>query len=69
MFWSDESGNGHIPARKCSVKDVCGAGDTVLAVIGHYFFDKRLSTICQIAARVAEEQISHIGVNNFEKFA
>lgn len=67
-------GSYHVPAVPAEVVDVCGAGDTVLAAIGVELARRRrevrpawtdgheLRDACQVAARLAAQQVGQLGV-------
>jgi D-beta-D-heptose 7-phosphate kinase/D-beta-D-heptose 1-phosphate adenosyltransferase len=53
----------YLPAKPAEVRDVCGAGDTVLAAIGADMLDGScLLTACRLAAKAGEHQVGKIGV-------
>jgi len=53
----------YLPAEATQVRDVCGAGDTVLAVLGVGMLDgKSLVEACKCASVAASEQVSRLGI-------
>jgi len=64
-FWSaDGLDRGHIEQDKLEVLDICGAGDTVFAIIGSCFVKNRnLKSICTIANNLVKKQLTNIGIN------
>jgi len=56
-----------IAPKKAKVKDVCGAGDTVLATIATGIAkDINLFNCCSLASLTASEQIQTIGINKVQ---
>ena len=55
----------YLPAEPTEVRDVCGAGDTVLASIGTAMLaESLLRTACRFALNVAKHQLPHVGISN-----
>jgi len=53
----------HVPAAMATVRDVCGAGDTVLATLGAMVArGARLREACVLAVKVAAKQVSRVGI-------
>ena len=58
-----ESGTWYSPAEATVVRDVCGAGDTVLAAIGVSLArGESLRDSSKLAVMTAAEQVSQIGI-------
>lgn len=59
-----KGGTWYLPAEPVVVRDVCGAGDTVLAAIGTAMLaGNSLRQACRIALVAARQQISHVGIS------
>ena len=57
-----DGGSWYLPAERAEVRDVCGAGDTVLAAIGVAMSaGKRFREACRLAVSVASEQVQRLG--------
>lgn len=57
--------NGFIPAIETQAKDICGAGDTVFAVIGTFLAKGfNLKEACEYAVRYASQQIQSFGIRS-----
>jgi len=55
--------SGCIEALKCDIMDVCGAGDTVFAVLGVYLSrGYPLGYCCKLAVEYATQQIHSVGI-------
>ena len=53
----------YLPAELANVRDVCGAGDTVLATLGMGLArGESLRDTCKLAVMTAAEQVSQIGI-------
>ena len=64
IFLSTKDKNCHFPTDLIIPKDICGAGDTVLATIGACYINGfTLEKSCIIANKVAKDQIQSIGIN------
>jgi D-beta-D-heptose 7-phosphate kinase/D-beta-D-heptose 1-phosphate adenosyltransferase len=58
-----EGGTWYSPAQATEVRDVCGAGDTVLAVLGaEMIVGKSLAEACKYASVAASQQVNRLGV-------
>jgi D-beta-D-heptose 7-phosphate kinase / D-beta-D-heptose 1-phosphate adenosyltransferase len=56
-------GTSYLPATPTVVRDVCGAGDTVLASIALEILEgKSLRTACHVAADAASHQVGKLGI-------
>lgn len=54
----------HMPAKRTEVRDVCGAGDTVLAAAGvELARGNSLSAACRFATAAACQQVANLGVS------
>jgi len=53
----------HVKGTTVEIADVSGAGDTVLAVIAHYFPFKDMLTCCKLAVKGAQKIIQKRGVS------
>ena len=54
----------YVPAHRVDARDVCGAGDTVLAGIGESMArGKALREACVLATSMAAQQVSQLGVS------
>ena len=63
LWWSDGQKVRRVPAVPVQVRDVCGAGDTVLATLGVAMAAGRtFADGCRRAVRMAAEQVGQVGV-------
>jgi D-beta-D-heptose 7-phosphate kinase/D-beta-D-heptose 1-phosphate adenosyltransferase len=63
LWWSDGDRVRRVPAVPVEVRDVCGAGDTVLATLGVVLTTgKALVDGCRAAVRIAARQLKHTGI-------
>lgn len=63
LWWSDGRAVRRVPAIQVQVRDVCGAGDTVLATLGLVMATGgMIADGCPQAVRMAAEQVQQIGV-------
>lgn len=59
--------NGFIPAVSVQKKDICGAGDTVFAVLGVYLAKGySLRQSCEYAVRYAAQQVQSFGIRSLD---
>jgi D-beta-D-heptose 7-phosphate kinase/D-beta-D-heptose 1-phosphate adenosyltransferase len=59
-----KGGAWHLPAERVAVRDVCGAGDTVLAGLGTEMLSgQSLQGSCQFAALAASRQVETVGLS------
>ena len=60
----------HLPTNRVDVRDVCGAGDTVLAALGVAVArGTSLRESCVLATSVAAQQVSRVGVSSIRQTA
>ncbi|MCA9120064.1 MAG: D-glycero-beta-D-manno-heptose-7-phosphate kinase [Planctomycetaceae bacterium] len=60
-----DGGTWYLPAEVTHVRDVCGAGDTVLATIAYAMLDGHcLRRACPFALGAARQQVEHFGIAN-----
>ena len=65
-WWSDGQAVRRVPALQG--RDVCGAGDTVLATLGVAMATGgKIEGACQLAVEAAAEQVEQIGVANVKE--
>jgi D-beta-D-heptose 7-phosphate kinase/D-beta-D-heptose 1-phosphate adenosyltransferase len=58
-----EGGTWYLPAEPTNVRDVCGAGDTVMAAFGAAMRDGNcLRRACRFALDAARQQITNVGI-------
>jgi rfaE bifunctional protein kinase chain/domain len=63
IWWSDGQKVRRVPAVPVQVRDVCGAGDTVLATLGVVMAaGGTIGDGCQLAVQMAAEQVVQTGV-------
>ena len=63
LWWSDGQAVRRVPAVPVHVRDVCGAGVTVLATLGVVMATGgTFADGCRQAVRMAAEQVCHVGV-------
>jgi rfaE bifunctional protein kinase chain/domain len=63
LWWSDGQVVRRVPAIPVQVRDVCGAGDTVLAALGVAMATGgTIEDGCRVAVRMAAEQVGQVGV-------
>lgn len=59
-----EGATWYLPAERVEVRDVCGAGDTVLAAIGTAMFGgESVREACRFAAVAAGRQVAKLGIS------
>ena len=64
-WWSGGHAVGRVPAVPVQVRDVCGAGDTVLATLGVAMATgATIGDGCRRAVRMAAEQVGQVGVGD-----
>ena len=60
-----EGGIWYLPAEATEVRDVCGAGDTVMATLGTGMLEGNcLRRACHFALDAASQQIAHVGISS-----
>jgi sugar/nucleoside kinase (ribokinase family) len=65
LWWSDGRAVRRVPAVPVQVRDVCGAGDTVLATLGAVLATGgTIADGCRQAVRMAAEQVAQMGVGS-----
>ena len=65
-----EGGTWYLPAEQVEVRDVCGAGDTVLAAIGGAILGgASVREACRFASVLAGAQIEAVGTNLINSIA
>ena len=65
LWWSDGHAVRRVPAIPVQVRDVCGAGDTVLATLGAAMASgRRICDGCRQAVLMAAEQVGQVGVGD-----
>jgi D-beta-D-heptose 7-phosphate kinase/D-beta-D-heptose 1-phosphate adenosyltransferase len=58
-----EGGTWYLPAEATEVRDVCGAGDTVLAALGAGMLEENgLRRVCRLATRAGGRQVEGLGI-------
>lgn len=58
-----EGGTWYLPAEPAEVRDVCGAGDTVLATIGVTMLDDNcIRRACRMATKAGGRQVGELGI-------
>ncbi len=59
-----EGGTWYLPAEATDVRDVCGAGDTVLAAINvGMLAGNSIHQACRFALRAAGNQVARVGIS------
>ena len=67
LWWSDGPAVRRVPAVQVQVRDVCGAGDTVLATMGVVMATGgTIDDACRLAIRMAAEQVGQVGVKSLK---
>ncbi|MCC7086470.1 MAG: bifunctional hydroxymethylpyrimidine kinase/phosphomethylpyrimidine kinase, partial [Pirellulales bacterium] len=58
-----EGGTWYLPAEATEIRDVCGAGDTLLASLAAMLYErKQLKEACIFASCAAANQVSSVGI-------
>ena len=57
----------HIKSKTVEVADVSGAGDSVLAIIAHYFQNIKMINCCELAVKGAEKIVQKRGVSIIDR--
>ena len=64
-WWSDGQAVGRVPAVPVQVRNVCGAGDTVLATLGvATATGATIGDGCRWAVQMAADQVGQVGVGD-----
>jgi rfaE bifunctional protein kinase chain/domain len=67
VWWSDGPAVRRVPAVQVQVRDVCGAGDTVLATLGVAMATGgTIDDACRLAVRMAAEQVGQVKVKSLK---